>query len=304
MLQGLAGILRDLVLTAAAPDRPELTGVSPQFRDQLPDLARALGRPRLLQWQNQLRGAEQQLRQSVQPRLWLEVLLLGLLAEPASSKEPVIAAPATRPVAAAISPPPPTSPPAASPELPSVSPPAPPEPAPVGANLPELWQQILGSLELPSTRMLLSQQAQLVRLDANRAVVQVAGNWMGMVQSRASLLEKAVAAALGGNRQLVLEAGGSTMTAPVVAAPPAPVVTQPTGPAPTPAPPSRPAPEPTVSVKPAAPPQPTSSPAGPTTTAQTPPERPSGLDRNARQLADFFNGQVLDIEQPVDNPQA
>ena len=304
VLQGLAGILRDLVLTAAAPDRPELTGVSPQFRDQLPDLARALGRPRLLQWQNQLRGAEQQLRQSVQPRLWLEVLLLGLLAEPASSKEPVVAAPATRPVAAAISPPAPTSPPAASPELPSVSPPAPPEPAPVGANLPELWQQILGSLELPSTRMLLSQQAQLVRLDANRAVVQVAGNWMGMVQSRASLLEKAVAAALGGNRQLVLAAGGSTMTAPVVAAPPAPVVTQPTGPAPTPAPPSRPAPEPTVSVKPAAPPQPTSSPAGPTTTAQTPPELPSGLDRNARQLADFFNGQVLDIEQPVDNPQA
>ena len=304
VLQGLAGILRDLVLTAAAPDRPELTGVSPQFRDQLPDLARALGRPRLLQWQNQLRGAEQQLRQSVQPRLWLEVMLLGLLAEPASSKDPVVAAPATRPVAAAISPPPPTSPPAASPELPSVSPPAPPEPAPVGANLPELWQQILGSLELPSTRMLLSQQAQLVRLDANRAVVQVAGNWMGMVQSRASLLEKAVAAALGGNRQLVLEAGGSTMTAPVVAAPPAPVVTQPTGPAPTPAPPSRPAPEPTVSVKPAAPPQPTSSPAGPTTTAQTPPELPSGLDRNARQLADFFNGQVLDIEQPVDNPQA
>ena len=304
VLQGLAGILRDLVLTAAAPDRPELTGVSPQFRDQLPDLARALGRPRLLQWQNQLRGAEQQLRQSVQPRLWLEVLLLGLLAEPASSKEPVVAAPATRPVAAAISPPAPTSPPAASPELPSVSPPTPPEPAPVGANLPELWQQILGSLELPSTRMLLSQQAQLVRLDANRAVVQVAGNWMGMVQSRASLLEKAVAAALGGNRQLVLEAGGSTMTAPVVAAPPAPVVTQPTGPAPTPAPPSRPAPEPTVSVKQAAPPQPTSSPAGPTTTAQTPPELPSGLDRNARQLADFFNGQVLDIEQPVDNPQA
>jgi DNA polymerase-3 subunit gamma/tau len=304
VLQGLAGILRDLVLTAAAPDRPELTGVSPQFRDQLPDLARALGRQRLLQWQNQLRGAEQQLRQSVQPRLWLEVLLLGLLAEPASLKDPVVAAPATRPVAAAISPPPPTSPPAASPELPSVSPPAPPEPAPVGANLPELWQQILGSLELPSTRMLLSQQAQLVRLDANRAVVQVAGNWMGMVQSRASLLEKAVAAALGGNRQLVLEAGGSTMTAPVVASPPAPVVTLPTGPAPTPAPPSGPAPEPTVSVKPAAPPQPTSSPAGPTTTAHTPPELPSGLDRNARQLADFFNGQVLDIEQPVDNPQA
>ena len=36
VLQGLAGILRDLVLMAAAPDRPELTSVSPQFRDQRP----------------------------------------------------------------------------------------------------------------------------------------------------------------------------------------------------------------------------------------------------------------------------
>jgi DNA polymerase-3 subunit gamma/tau len=85
VLQGLAGVLRDLVLMAAAPDRPELTGVSPQFRDQLPELAKSIGRSRLLQWQAQLRGAEQQLRQSVQPRLWLEVLLLGLLAEPISS---------------------------------------------------------------------------------------------------------------------------------------------------------------------------------------------------------------------------
>ena len=326
VLQGLAGILRDLVLTAAAPDRPELTGVSPQFRDQLPDLARALGRPRLLQWQNQLRGAEQQLRQSVQPRLWLEVLLLGLLAEPvaaqpttqsaAAATQAAPPAPAAAVPVAAAPPaeapaPSPKPAPAASPELPTVSTPA---PTP-STNLPELWQQILGSLELPSTRMLLSQQAQLVRLDANRAVVQVAGNWMGMVQSRASLLEQAVATALGGNRQLVLEAGGSTITAPVAApAPPAPVITQPVSPAPTPAPPSTPVPaptaparpttaatakEPTVSVKSATNPEPAS-----TSTAQPPPELPSGLDRNARQLADFFNGQVLDIDQPVDKPQA
>jgi len=312
VLQGLAGILRDLVLTAAAPDRPELTGVSPQFRDQLPDLARALGRPRLLQWQNQLRGAEQQLRQSVQPRLWLEVLLLGLLAEPVAAQPTTQSAAATPAAPPAEAPAPSPKPaPAASPELPTVSTPA---PTP-STNLPELWQQILGSLELPSTRMLLSQQAQLVRLDANRAVVQVAGNWMGMVQSRASLLEQAVATALGGNRQLVLEAGGSTITAPVAApAPPAPVITQPVSPAPTPAPPSTPVPaptaparpttaatakEPTVSVKPATNPEPAS-----TSTAQPPPELPSGLDRNARQLADFFNGQVLDIDQPVDKPQA
>ena len=312
VLQGLAGILRDLVLTAAAPDRLELTSVSPQFRDQLPDLAKALGRARLLQWQNQLRGAEQQLRQSVQPRLWLEVLLLGLLSETVTAQPTTAAAapvPAPAPAPAPAAAPRPSETPAPSPKPASAAPPELPtvsNPAPASsANLPELWQQILGSLELPSTRMLLSQQAQLVRLDANRAVVQVAGNWMGMVQSRASLLEQAVATALGGNRQLVLETGSSTITAPVATpAPPAPVITLPASPAPTPAPPSPPVPEPTTSIKPATNPEPTTSPAGPTSTSQPPPELPSGLDRNARQLADFFNGQVLDIDQPVDKPQA
>ena len=82
VLQGLAGLLRDLLLAGVAPDRLELTAVSPGLRPQLPDLARRLGKERLLHWQAQLRGSEQQLRQSVQPRLWLEVLLLGLLAAP------------------------------------------------------------------------------------------------------------------------------------------------------------------------------------------------------------------------------
>ena len=215
VLQGLAGVLRDLVLMAAAPDRPELTGVSPQFRDQLPELAKSIGRSRLLQWQAQLRGAEQQLRQSVQPRLWLEVLLLGLLAEPISSSTTTAPRTPQSPQAAAAAPTPAAPPepipsPAQvkAPELPAVAV-ATPNPPTGSTNLPELWQQILGSLELPSTRMLLSQQAQLVRLDANRAVVQVAGNWMGMVQSRSSLLEQAVAKALGGSRQLIIEASTS-----------------------------------------------------------------------------------------------
>ena len=120
VLQGLAGMLRDLVLMAAAPDRLELTSVSPQFREQLPALAKAIGRARLLQWQAQLRGTEQQLRQSVQPRLWLEVLLLGLLAEPVAAQS-AAAAPAprqpatTQPAAAASPPTTPVAPPAPTP---------------------------------------------------------------------------------------------------------------------------------------------------------------------------------------------
>ena len=313
VLQGLAGMLRDLVLMAAAPERLELTSVSPQFREQLPALAKAIGRARLLQWQAQLRGTEQQLRQSVQPRLWLEVLLLGLLAEPATTQPaaasppttpvappaptPSAAAPAATPAIEAPTPSPKPAPPP-SPELPTVSTPAP----AASTNLPELWQQILGSLELPSTRMLLSQQAQLVRLDANRAVVQVAGNWMGMVQSRASLLEQAVAKALGGSRQLVLEASNPAMPPPLATAPvataPAAVEPPSPAPAPTPAPTATPAsaPVPTPEL-PQTQAQPLdANPAAAPAESSPQPSPPSGLDRQARNLADFFNGQVLDVD--------
>ena len=337
VLQGLAGVLRDLVLMAAAPNRPELTGVSPQFRDQLPELAKSIGRTRLLQWQAQLRGAEQQLRQSVQPRLWLEVLLLGLLAEPMSpalataprtpqatpapAAVPVLVtadAPtptATTPAATTPATPSPSPAQAKTPELPTVAVAAP-TPATSGTNLPELWQQILGSLELPSTRMLLSQQAQLVRLDANRAVVQVAGNWMGMVQSRASLLEQAVAKALGGSRQLIIEASTSAIAAP--SAPTAPVVQPPPQTAPAPVEtetPQLPKTEVVPAVVDATTPitglttqEPAKPPATPSPVAisqpvqaepaqnRANPSPASGLDRQAKNLADFFNGQVLDVD--------
>ena len=299
VLQGLAGILRDLVLMAAAPDRPELTSVSPQFRDQLPELAKAIGRSRLLQWQSQLRGTEQQLRQSVQPRLWLEVLLLGLLSEPTAPQATVPTSrqpPRPSPPTADPTPPPQASTPAPI-SLPDTSTPAA-EPAAAASpsppqDLKELWQQILAGLELPSTRMLLSQQAELVRLDNHRAVVQVAGNWMGMVQSRVALLEQAIARAVGGSRQLVLESHGGAAP---MAATPAPAPTPTPVPVPVPAVTSSEAQLPPRPV--AAPPTPTSAPA-PKPESDPPPaqrQEPSVLDDKAKRLADFFNGQVLNVD--------
>jgi DNA polymerase-3 subunit gamma/tau len=278
VLQGLTSLLRDLELAAVAPDRLELTSFSPQFRPQLPELAQQLGTAKLLQWQSQLKGSEQQLRHSVQPRLWLEVLVLGLLAQPtgvsappgpstaagqaaavgnapaspqargpaapAQSQvrpaEPVHGGPAPAPAAHARGPA--QAAPAASP-APDPVPALNREPAPApqgapsaGANLPELWQQILTGLELPSTRMLLSQQATLVRLDGQRAMVRVAGNWMAMVQGRLPLLERAMETALGSPRQVILEGadGHQTMATPTKATP---------GPAPSPRP-QAPAPAP------------------------------------------------------------
>ena len=282
VLQGLAGLLLDLVLAGVAPERLELTSFSPQFRSGLPDLARRIGKAPLLRWQAQLKGSEQQLRQSVQPRLWLEVLLLGLLAEPQASPA---AAPATTPIAAA--PPaaavvPPAAPaPAAEPHLPpppstevDVASPA------GGADLAELWQQILAGLELPSTRMLLSQQAVLARLDQQRAVVQVAGNWMAMVQSRMPLLEKAVSTTLGSPRQVVLEAGG---------APPPP-------PPPLPAPPAPRQPSAVAPPTPLPKPQPEQE---PEPLAAQPPAKTTLIDDQAKRLADFFNGEVVQLDGPL-----
>ena len=286
VLQGLVSLLRDLVLAGTAPDRLELTSVSPQFRQALPDLARSIGKARLLQWQAQLKGSEQQLRHSVNPRLWLEVLLLGLLAEPVAAAQPISAAapaavaPVLAPaVAPAVAP---VAPPAAAP-IPAPAP----APAPVSvepnssANLPELWQQILAGLELPSTRMLLSQQARLVRLDERRAVVQVAGNWMAMVQSRLPLLEAAVTKALGSPRQLTLEGGGESSAATVT--PPSAATPRPAPPPPTPAPLPSPAP-----------------PASLPTPATTAPPLAAPLDDKARRLAEFFNGEVVELDGPLD----
>lgn len=283
VLQGLASVLRDLTVAAAAPGRLELSSLSPQFRPQLPELAARISTPRLLSWQAGLKGSEQQLRQSVQPRLWLEVLLLGLLAEAStgSAAMPLPAAPgapirrpaapvpvspgAATPAHAPAVPSAPAAnahspaaarapvPAAAEPGLPGPGAPAPAAPVPPaqvpadqlpsspegGSDLSELWQQILASLELPSTRMLLSQQAALVRLDGQRAVVRVSGNWVAMVQSRLPLLEKALQSALGSPRQLVLESADAPGPARAPAnASGATAGAVPGGGAPTPAPPA------------------------------------------------------------------
>jgi DNA polymerase-3 subunit gamma/tau len=251
VLQGLASLLRDLLLAGVAPDRLELTSVSPGLRPELPGVARSIGKARLLHWQAQLKGSEQQLRHSVQPRLWLEVLLLGLLAEavPGDAVQPVagthgVSGGAVPRTAATASPPPPPAAapgpaamrphggssgieaappqPSAAPTMgeaaapPSSAPPAP-QPA-ANTNLPELWQQILAGLELASTRMLLTQQAHLHRLDSQRAVVRVSGNWMAMVQSRLPLLEKAMTRALGSPRTITLEASDQRQQQPPPAA--------------------------------------------------------------------------------------
>jgi len=348
VLQGLAGLLRDLLLAGVAPDRLELTSVSPALRPELPAVARSIGKARLLHWQAQLKGSEQQLRHSVQPRLWLEVLLLGLLAEPLANAEPARASEVARARATASVPAPmglpgpgPNQPPHAAGE-PSVAQAAIATPAPTGANpgaisaasghsktmegsgstetneatreptggetrpapipatppaqanLGELWQQILASLELPSTRMLLSQQATLHRLDERRAVVRVAGNWIAMVQSRLPLLEGAMAKTFGSPRQVSLEAAeGHSPPAPPASM--APITAQLPSPlanvnqtATETAPAAQPASGPDVNIPSTEAAQPSP---GPAKSQNSDPD--INITKNAKLFADFFNGEII-----------
>ncbi len=311
VLQGVVGLLRDLLLAGEAPGRLELTSVSPHLREALPPLAKLIGKQRLLQWHAGLKGSEQQLRHSVQPRLWLEVILLGLLAEPEvapqqstgrSSGPPERSdrpAPATPPAPAPKAPAPLTVTATATATAPQDTPPPtpvdPPSP-PAGGNqnLEELWQQILAGLQLPSTRMLLSQQAHLKRLDGHRAVVQVASNWIGMVQSRLPLLEKAMEATLGSARTITLEAGDQDRPAPAATAAPAPPrVSAPEPPAPVNS--TEPAPE-REPVEPAAAGIATTQPCPPAKSEEVqPPQTPDQrlLEESTGLLADFFNGEII-----------
>ena len=313
LLQGLASLLRDLLLAGVAPDRLDLTSVSPQLRPELPDVARRIGKARLLYWQAQLKGSEQQLRLSVQPRLWLEVLLLGLLAEPLGATAPapaagaVTAQPPSRTSPSHAPAPPPAAPASGAPAPAPAAPPAPAESvaAPPAIPLPDLWQQILASLALPSTRMLLSQQAQLVRLDDRRAVVRVAGNWMAMVQSRLPLLEQAITTTLGQPRQLVLEGGGETPAAPTQSTAPSPPVAAappevvPAAAVPPPPPSRTPAPTPLTT-----PPTATQITAPVSATTEPAAQAPlqAQIDQKAQRLADFFNGDVVELDSPIGDP--
>ncbi len=79
VLQNLAGFYRDLLIANTAPNRPDLVAVTPPTWQQLCAVAQAWEMPTILAGQQHLRSSEAQIKNTTQPRLWLEVTLLGLL---------------------------------------------------------------------------------------------------------------------------------------------------------------------------------------------------------------------------------
>ena len=79
ILQNLAAFYRDLLIAKTAPRRHDLIACTPQTCIALVELAQNLDMSTILAGQKHLREAEVQIKNTTQPRLWLEVTLLGLL---------------------------------------------------------------------------------------------------------------------------------------------------------------------------------------------------------------------------------
>jgi len=79
LLQNLAGFYRDLLIAKTAPNRHDLIACTQQTWTALVEFSKYLDMSAILAGQKHLREAEVQIKNTTQPRLWLEVTLLGLL---------------------------------------------------------------------------------------------------------------------------------------------------------------------------------------------------------------------------------
>lgn len=86
VLQNLAGFYRDLLIAKTAPSRSDLVAVTAPTWEKLCNFATQLEVVNILQGQQHLKNSEAQIKNTTQPRLWLEVTLLGLLPSALISK--------------------------------------------------------------------------------------------------------------------------------------------------------------------------------------------------------------------------
>jgi len=211
VLQNLASFYRDLLIAKTAPDRGDLVALTPPTWQALCQFAEGLSPTAILAGQQHLRSCETQLKHTTQPRLWLEVALMGLLpsalaAHPvAVTSVPVPAAagvskPAPVPAAAVSKPAPVAPPPSVKQSAPSpakASDPAEPveveeeattpaaiasveesaaplveQPA-ANADLETIWHQVIQAIQPFSTQVMVRQQCHLLGFDGKTAQIGV-----------------------------------------------------------------------------------------------------------------------------------
>ncbi|MBS3026480.1 MAG: DNA polymerase III subunit gamma/tau [Dolichospermum sp. DET50] len=325
ILQNLAAFYRDFLIAKTAPNRQDLVACTQSTWTSLVEFAQKFDISTILLGQQHLRTAELQLKNTTQPRLWLEVTLLGLL--PSAT---VQIQTANIPQRVNPNPPPPAYSPAAAP--PSAYPPTnnypatnfapPPAPEPISAppaqpvgegsqhDLTQLWQQVRGHIQQLPTQALLGQMCHLMEFNDSIARVGVKAVWYDKVKSYLPIITTAFRQTFQQEIQVTLEkattanATSTRRNPPPQNSPPVQQPPQPTANQQTPAPPPTPQPVSTVSTPPsvAIQPEPVVTHAAPVQTISPPPVQPSpsnwdhdGVIKAAESLAKFFSGEIIRV---------
>ena len=72
-------ITRDLLLHTTINKYSDLYYTSDEFRDELDKISKTINKSTIINWHNDLRNIEYQIKTSDNPRLWFEIHLTGLL---------------------------------------------------------------------------------------------------------------------------------------------------------------------------------------------------------------------------------
>jgi DNA polymerase III subunit gamma/tau len=186
VLQNLASFYRDLLIAKTAPNRSDLVALTAPTWQKLSQFSHRWEMNIILAGQKHLQSSEYQIKNTTQPRLWLEITLLGLLPDALKTQAPVVQETrrvSSSPVTTPASIPTPTASPTPTtftsetrtqptvtetPQNAIQSPPStgenPPhfEPLSGDSDLTEIWQQLLNHLQPLGTQQLFKQHGRLI----------------------------------------------------------------------------------------------------------------------------------------------
>ncbi len=198
ILVGLLNITRDLLLKTLNNNYSEMYYTSVEFQNELNKFSYNINKSRIIDWHNKLKNVDYQIKTSDNPRLWLEIHLTSLLEKNINqtiiNKEELI----NKQVISEDNKNQNESGDFNNKELINYQ--------DINQNskndnqtdfLKEKWELILSKLELPSTKMLLSQQAELASIDSNEVLIALSPNWENMIKSRKVIIENAIKKVFG-----------------------------------------------------------------------------------------------------------
>ena len=223
IIVGLLNITRDLLLHTTDNKYSDLYNTSDEFQDELDKISKTINKSKIINWHNNLKNIEYQIKTSDNPRLWLEIHLTSLLdiqeinsfenKQNNSTKENQVSIKNKEIINQEK----------ISDEIqrPSIKEnlvdkrligkkddklenlndlgskeighiPDDNQNDVITNNLKNQWELILSKLELPSTKMLLSQQAELESFDSEKITIALSPNWENMIKSRKLIIENTV----------------------------------------------------------------------------------------------------------------